>query len=311
VGGGVTEWHEKAYLGGPPPDGLPALPRPLYPPDASSKGKQPSSDGPDVVAFKRALCRAGRWGSWDPSSWDDSYSNLFAHGRGPNVKDTGLAGFQRQMDIDDTGWLGSKTYSAMSYALISDPDAAHYREPIFDGECVRLLNSAWERFGGNEPPPPQTGTLRQRALQKAITQIGVKESPPDSNQVKYTDWYGMIGPWCAMFCTWCFETEGDSPAFVRGQSYAYVPYIVADARAGRHGLKTTDDPIPGDLVCYDWAWDGEYDHVGIFEKWVPGSGEFQALEGNTSTSNDSNGGQVMRRTRNRSEQSTVFVRVAE
>jgi len=91
-----------------------------------------------------------------------------------------------------------------------------------------------------------------------------------------------------------------------------VPYLVSDARAGRYGLSTTDEPIPGDCVAYDWSFDGTYDHVGLFEAWTPGSGtEFTACEGNTSTSNDSNGGQVMRRTRNRGAQGTVFVRVKE
>jgi hypothetical protein len=114
-----------------------------------------------------------------------------------------------------------------------------------------------------------------------------------------------------MFCTWCFETSGNSPAFVKGSRYAYVPYVVGDARDARNGLKTTDDPIPGDLVCYDWERNGEYDHIGIFEKWVMGASDFQAIEGNTSTSNNSNGGEVMRRSRNASQQGTVFVRVAE
>jgi hypothetical protein len=38
---------------------------------------------------------------------------------------------------------------------------------------------------------------------------------------------------------------------------------------------------------------------------------FEAVEGNTSTSSNSNGGQVMRRTRTRNGQGTIFVRVAE
>jgi hypothetical protein len=115
-----------------------------------------------------------------------------------------------------------------------------------------------------------------------------------------------------MFTTWSFETNtrGQSPSFVQGAFYAYVPWMVADARAGANGLHTTDDPIPGDLVAYDWEWNGEYDHVGIFEKWT-GVTSFNAIEGNTSMSNNSNGGEVMRRSRDRSAQGTVFIRVTE
>lgn len=304
-------WWEVPYKGGPmvPVKGFP---RPLYPPDANQHGKKHSVDGPDVLAYKRTVSRAGRW-PWQ--EFDDSYSNAFAHGDSPNVIDTGVAGVQRQQDIDDTGWIGKATFNTLRSIRVPE-GKPHAGEMAMDAKAQQLINDAWDRFGGSEPPPPSAGTVRGAALAKAKTQIGVKESPPDSNQVKYCDWYGMVGPWCAMFATWCFELGADdvgkdSPSFVRGSRYAYVPYIVADARAGRYGLRTTDDPEPGDLVCYDWSFDGEYDHIGIFERWTYERTEFNAVEGNTSTSNDSNGGQVMRRDRNRYGQGTVFVRVSE
>jgi len=315
----MAEWYQKAYKGGGPVQA--PFPRPLYPPDANKHGKKPSPNGPDVVAYKRALCRAGRWGTWDPSKWDDAYSNAFSHGKGGNVKDTGVAGFQRQQDIDDTGWLGKTTFNNMRYALISDPDSPHFGEPIFDSVCIDKLNQAYGMFGGVNPPESGVGTVRKQALSRAVTQLGVKESPPDTNNVKYCSWYGMTGPWCAMFMTWCFELGAqdiakDSPSFKKGVNYSYVPYIVGDARAARNGLRTVDsDQVqPGDLVCYDWQRDGTYDHVGVFEKWITGAADFQAIEGNTSADSggsQSNGGGVYRRTRNVGGQGTVFVRVAE
>jgi hypothetical protein len=72
----------------------------------------------------------------------------------------------------------------------------------------------------------------------------------------------------------------------------------------------TGDPVAGDLVCYDWAGDGTFDHVGLFEGWTSGRA-FTAIEGNTSTSDDSNGGAVMRRQRDAAAQATVFCRVKE
>ena len=42
-----------------------------------------------------------------------------------------------------------------------------------------------------------------------------------------------------------------------------------------------------------------------------GTGTFNAIEGNTSVSNNSNGGEVMRRARSTPQQGTVFVRVSE
>ena len=298
----MSDWYERAYKGGPMVE-LPGFPRPLYPPDANRHGKRPSADGPDVIAYKRTVSRAGRW-PWQ--AFDDAFSNGFAHGTSGNVGNTGLAGVQRQQDLDDTGWLGKNTFNTLR--SIRCPKGPHEGEMAMDGYSVELLVQAWDMFGGHEPTGPSGGTLRQAALDKAISQIGVKEQPADSNHVKYCDWYGMVGPWCAIFATWCYETCGDADAFVKGSRYAYVPYLVGDARAGRYGLAVTDDPLPGDLVCYDWAFDGEYDHVGLFEKWISG-GNFYAVEGNTSTSNDSNGGQVMRRSRNRAAQATTFIRV--
>ena len=188
----------------------------------------------------------------------------------------------------------------------------HAGEMAMDATAQRLINEAYELFGGHEPAPEQTTTVRQAALERAVTQLGVTESPPDSNQCKYTQWYGMVGPWCAMFTSWCYDLENDSPSFLKGSYYAYVPYIVGDARSHVRGLSVTGDPLPGDLVCYDWGWDGEFDHVGLFEAWASGSGStFTAIEGNTSLDNNSNGGEVMRRTRRVPDQNTVFVRVAE
>ena len=283
------------------------FPRPLYPPDAKQYGKQPSSDGPDVEAYKRTVSRAGRW-PWQP--FDDAYSNGFAHGKSGNVAESGVAGIQRQQHLDDTGWIGEKTFNTLRSIKIPE-GLPHAGEMAMDLTAINLINDAYDLFEGSEPPPSAGFTLRQMALERAIREIGITESPAGSNNNKYGQWYGVnYQPWCAIFVTWCYEMEGDSPSFVKGSRYAYCPYVVGDARAGRYGLQTTDDPIPGDLVVYDWSWDTVYDHIGIFERWT-GSGTFDAIEGNTSYSSNSNGGEVMRRSRSRSGQGTVFVRVAE
>ncbi len=151
--------------------------------------------------------------------------------------------------------------------------------------------------------------LRELALAEALRHLGVKESPAGSNKVLFSDWYGIRGPWCAMFVTYCYEAGAkDARAFARGQHYAYVPYLVADARAGRRGLQVIRDPKPGDVVCYDWDG-GVADHVGLFEKWVSGRSIFSAVEGNTGVGNDSNGGEVMRRPDRKPSLVECFVRV--
>jgi CHAP domain-containing protein len=303
----VAEWWQKPYPMGPLVV-VKGFPRSLFPPDATKQGKKPSVDGPDVIAYKRAVSRLGRW-PW--TTFDDTFSNAFSHGKSGNVKETGLAGFQRQQHIDGTGWVGKPTFNALRAARIPSglPNAG---KPAFDAECIRLINTAFVKFQGNEPDPA-AATTRQAALKKAITQIGVVESPRGTNRQKYGVWYGMNGvPWCAIFVAWCYENSGKaSPSFAAGSRYSYVPSIVGDARAGRNGLRTTGDPIAGDLVCYDWNRDGIHDHVGIFEKWTNARSAFSAVEGNTGAASASNGGQVMRAQRYLGGIGVVFVRVAE
>lgn len=152
--------------------------------------------------------------------------------------------------------------------------------------------------------------LRVKALEQAVRYIGQKENPPGSNRIPFASvWYGVIGPWCAMGVTRWYVDAG-SKAFVRGSRYAYCPFIVNDARAGRNNLAVTRDPQPGDLVLFNWDGDWDADHIGLFEAWIAGAegSEFTTVEGNTSTSDDSNGGSVMRRHRKRG-QVQVFVRV--
>lgn len=303
----MSDWWEQPYAGGPMVS-VAGFPRPLYPPDAAEHGKQPSVNGPDVEAYKRTVSRAGRW-PWQAFSYE--FSNGFSHGKSGNVIDTGVAGVQRQQHLDATGWIGKKTFNTLRSIRIP-VGLNHAGEPAMDAYAVSLINEAYELFAGHEPEP-EGSTLRQRALDRAIGEIGYVEGPNNDN--KYGAWYGMnYQPYCAIGATWSYVNEGDSLSFVKGSRYSYVPYIVGDARANRYGLTTTDDPIPGDLVCYDWEGDTIYDHVGLFECWTDGTTGFNTVEFNTSSStsgSQSNGGGVYRRNRNRYSQGTVFVRVKE
>ena len=300
-------WWQQAYPGGPMV-AVKGFPRPLYPPDAS--GHPDSVDGSDVEAYKRTVSRAGRW---DWQAFDQAFSNAFSHGKaGGNVGDSGIAGVQRQGKIQATGFVGRETFNLLRSIRIPE-GLPHAGDPAMDARSVELINAAFNRFGGEEPSGGGESSAKAR-LAKAQAQIGVKESPANSNEQKYGAWYGANGqPWCAMFVTWCDQLgEAPAEAFVRGSRYAYVPYIVNDARLGKYGLSLTSSPKPGDLVCYDWGRDGEHDHVGLFESGSASS--WQAVEGNTSPSNSgsqSNGGQVCRRSRSKSDAAVLFVRVAE
>jgi hypothetical protein len=156
------------------------------------------------------------------------------------------------------------------------------------------------------------GPMRERALAESVKWIGTKENPPNSNKVMFSDWYGLRGPWCAMFVTWCYTKAGSKAFDPKKSRWAYCPFMVNDARAQRNGLIVVpaDRVQPGDIAMFDWQGDGTSDHVGIVETKPNSKGAFKCIEGNTSTSSDSDGGQVMRRDRNKN-QVQVFIRVVE
>lgn len=137
--------------------------------------------------------------------------------------------------------------------------------------------------------------LRIKAFEQAVTQIGWTEKPAGSNLQKYGAWYGMNGvPWCAIFVSWCYHFAGSTSFNPKLGRWAYCPFVVSDARAGRNGLSITTSPRRGDLVLYDWDDDGIADHIGLFDYWIDEkAGTFASIEGNTSPTNASNGGMVV------------------
>jgi hypothetical protein len=294
-----TKWWQYPYEQAKPASNV-KFPRPLYAPDWA--GEPAPDDGPDVQAYKRAISRLGRW-PWQ--TFSTTYTNDFAHGESGNVGDTGVAGVQRQTPgLDDTGNLSEKLYDVLMRALVP-PSLPHAHEPAFDGYAIELLKKA-----ATQKP---AGKVRDQAFHEAEKWVGYTEGANNAN--KFGSWYGCnYQPWCAMFCTYCYEegTASGSPSFAKGSYYAYVPYIVSDARNGRRGLSVTGSPVPGDLVCYDWSWDGTFDHVGMFSDGTATS--WEAIEGNTSSSSSgsqSNGGGVYRRSRSAAQADVVFVRAAE
>jgi hypothetical protein len=295
------DWWQQPYPGGPMVP-VPGFPRPLYPPGIA--GHPPSSDGPDVIAYKRTVSRAGRW-PW--GVFDDSYSMAFALGKSGNVGETGVAGVQRQNGIQDTGQIGEATFNLLRSILIP-AGLPHAGEYAMDANAQSLIAEAWRQF--NSPPVPQT--VRLASLARAEQFIGVTEYPYGSNEQQFGAWYGANGePWCAIFVTYCFETNAlrPSPSFLRGSRWAFVPYFVTAAVNGQYGLSITKNPQPGDAVAYDWTGGG-YDHMGIFKG--GDSFEWEAIEGNTSPASNSNGGEVMLRTRKIADAAAVtFIRIAE
>lgn len=137
----------------------------------------------------------------------------------------------------------------------------------------------------------------QKVVSIAEKEIGVEESPRNSNKTKYGKWFGFDGvAWCGMFVSWCYAQAGYSLGNI-----GYLKGFAGCQTAFAHFTKTkeiTSKPVAGDIVLFDWNGDKRYDHTGIFVKWLDDN-RFEAIEGNTAVGNDSNGGKVMLRIRNK------------
>lgn len=132
-------------------------------------------------------------------------------------------------------------------------------------------------------------------LDIARKQIGVKESPPSSNNVRYNTWYygrevsGAAYPWCMVFVQWVFD-QAKVKLPIRTASCGALMRAAQSARCW-----VTGDYRPGDVVIYDFPGGAATDHCGIVES-VDGT-YISAIEGNTSSASDADGGAVERRAR--------------
>lgn len=137
---------------------------------------------------------------------------------------------------------------------------------------------------------------KQLVVSIAAKEVGTKESPKDSNKTKYGKWFGLDGVmWCAIFVSWVYDKAGiklPAVGFAKGFASCQLGFAAFSKKKWN-----TTDPQAGDLVFFDWNTDGRFDHVGIFVRWLDDRNTFETIEGNTSLTNNSNGGEVMVRTR--------------
>lgn len=147
-----------------------------------------------------------------------------------------------------------------------------------------------------------------KIIKVAEDEIGTLESPMGTNKTKYGKWFGLDGqPWCAMFVSWVYNKAGIVLPKIGFSKPGYAGCQTAYAYFKKHKMITTT-PVEGDIVLFDWNADGRYDHTGIFVKHLSKT-SFESIEGNTSTVNQSNGGEVMKRTRKYSH--AIFVHVPQ
>ena len=136
----------------------------------------------------------------------------------------------------------------------------------------------------------------EKVIIVAFAEVGQKEVPKNSNKTKYGKWFGFDGvAWCGMFVSWCYAMAGIQLPKI-GFSKGFAGCQTAVAYFKKSG-EITKNPQLGDIVFFDWNGDGRYDHTGLFNGWKEKGKTFYSVEGNTSLTNQSNGGEVMSRTR--------------
>ena len=137
----------------------------------------------------------------------------------------------------------------------------------------------------------------EKILEIARSQIGTRESPANSDNVKYnTVYYGreVSGkyPWCAVFVWWVFREAGAPELYYGGGETAYCPTLMSF-----HKKQAVTDYRPGDIVFFNFSGKSSAGHVGICESW---DGTYiTTIDGNTGGASEDNGGAVMRRRRHK------------
>jgi hypothetical protein len=146
-------------------------------------------------------------------------------------------------------------------------------------------------------------------IRVAESQLGVAESPAFSNRTPYCTWYGLVGPWCAMFVSWVFAHAGHTlPRIRTSKGFSYCPDIVNWAKKNGvwHASGSGYKPKRGDIVLFDFI--GRPSHVGIVTGVLP-DGRIATIEGNTNGSGSRDGGRVMRHNRSAKGSTIGFVEV--
>lgn len=143
-----------------------------------------------------------------------------------------------------------------------------------------------------------------KVLAVAAAQLGTKESPAGSNRVKYnTAYYGRevsgdAYPWCCVFQWWLFQEAGAPDLFYGGCKTASCTTLYQYYRQCGQAV-STQEAKPGDLIFFTFSegdkQQGIRNHVGICV--ANETGYITTIDGNTGTTNEANGGAVMRRKR--------------
>lgn len=144
----------------------------------------------------------------------------------------------------------------------------------------------------------------EKLISVARDELGYTETPPNSNNTKYGQVYGLQGqPWCVIFLWWLFREVGLSKLFYDGQKTASCGTLL---RWARNNYLTVDPQniLPGDIVIFNFSGTQDTQHCGLVTELGPRLvstlSYFKTIEGNTTPGEEGsqdNGGAVALKTR--------------
>lgn len=141
-----------------------------------------------------------------------------------------------------------------------------------------------------------------KVIEIARLELGVTESPPGSNRVKYWEKYDPAyqgQPWCVAFLWWVFQEAGERMAFFGGGKTASCSILLRWYR--EQGLTVPVSEVQvGDIVLLNFHKKSDPEHCGLVtEKGVDfGYWYIKTIEGNTSSGgSQDNGGAVCEKER--------------
>lgn len=119
----------------------------------------------------------------------------------------------------------------------------------------------------------------KQIIERAKSQIGVCENPPNSNNVLYNTWYyghpvsGSAYPWCATFISWLFKAE-QSLCLKTASCLQMLEWFEKRGQI----VKT---PQAGDIVFFKYSTNNRRtNHVGLVISYDGRT--INTIEGNTS-----------------------------
>lgn len=142
-------------------------------------------------------------------------------------------------------------------------------------------------------------TIQSKALEIAITQLGVKEKGEDNHGPEVEKYLASIGlgagnSWCMAFVYWCYSEAGKAMA-VANPMYKHGGVLKQwEQRGSKFGHV---HPLIGDIFIMDFG--KGLGHTGLVEK--VDQDKIYTIEGNSNDEGSREGYEVCRRYRNRSK----------